>query len=127
MNAPNPATPDTGAEWTWKETLADGTPVVIRPLRESDHQSERAFIEGLSAKTMHNRFLGQIPHPTDDFIRRLIHVDMINDVALAAVMGEGSNSGSSASAATPRIPGAGHASARSWSRTRGSTRGWERY
>lgn len=89
MNAPNPATPDNGAEWTWKETLADGTPVVIRPLRESDHQSERAFIEGLSAKAMHNRFLGQIPHPTDDFIRRLINVDMINDVALAAVTGEG--------------------------------------
>lgn len=89
MNAPNPATPDSGSEWTWKETLADGTPVLIRPLRESDHQFERAFIEGLSAKAMHNRFLGQIPHPTDDFIRRLINVDMLNDVALAAVMGEG--------------------------------------
>lgn len=89
MNAPNPATPDSGSEWTWKETLADGTPVSIRPLHESDHRFERAFIEGLSAKSMHNRFLGQIRHPTDDFIRRLINVDMINDVALAAVMGEG--------------------------------------
>lgn len=89
MSMPNPATPAAAPEWTWRETLADGTPVLIRPVRKSDGETERAFIEGLSAKAMHNRFLGQIAHPTDDFIRRMTDIDMVNDVALAAVVGEG--------------------------------------
>jgi GNAT superfamily N-acetyltransferase len=89
MSMPNPANPDAGREWTWKETLADGTPVLIRPVRKSDGEIERAFIEGLSTKAMHNRFFGQITHPSADFIRRMTDIDMVNDVALAAVVGEG--------------------------------------
>jgi GNAT superfamily N-acetyltransferase len=70
----------------WTETLRDGGKVVIRPIRRQDAAAERAFIAGLSPQSMHNRFLGQIAHPGDDFIEQLTDIDYVNDVALVAVV-----------------------------------------
>lgn len=69
----------------WNETLTDGTQVLIRPLCKLDATAERVFIEGLSSKTKHNRFLGQIAHPADRLIQQLTDIDYDKDMALAAV------------------------------------------
>lgn len=72
----------------WTHRLNDGREVLIRPIRRQDAAAERAFIEGLSARSMHNRFLGQIRRPDDAFIEQLTDLDYVNDVALAAVVRE---------------------------------------
>lgn len=69
----------------WTEPLANGARVQIRPICELDAAAERAFIEGLSTKSMHNRFLGLVAHPTDEFVEQLTDIDYLNDVALVAV------------------------------------------
>ena len=72
----------------WTQTLSDGSEVLIRPIRRQDAAAERAFIAGLSPDSMHNRFLGQIAHPDDNFIEQLTDIDYVNDVALVAVVDE---------------------------------------
>lgn len=72
----------------WKQTLNDGSEVLIRPICRQDAAAERAFIEGLSPESMHSRFLGQIAHPSDAFIEQLTDIDYVNDVALVAVVDE---------------------------------------
>ncbi len=73
----------------WGSTLADGTKVLIRPIGPQDAAAERAFIESLSPESRRNRFLGQVSHPSDEFIHQLTDIDYINDVALAAIAPEG--------------------------------------
>ena len=70
----------------WHESLRDGTPVLVRPLSESDAQAEREFLESLSAESRRFRFLGQIGHPTEEMIHRLTHVECPRDIAFAAVV-----------------------------------------
>lgn len=69
----------------WTETLTDGSRVLIRTICSLDAELERQFIEGLSIKARHNRFLGVIAHPSDEFLEKLTDIDYINDVALVAV------------------------------------------
>lgn len=73
----------------WDATLADGSTVLIRPIGPQDAAAERAFIESLSPESRRNRFLGQLGHPSDEFIHQLTDVDYINDVALVAIAPEG--------------------------------------
>ena len=48
--------PDAG----WHDTLADGTPVLIRPVRKQDASLERAFLRHLSEQGRHDRFVGVV-------------------------------------------------------------------
>ena len=73
----------------WSQTLADGRHVLIRPLSRRDAAAERSFIEALSDQSRRYRFLGQVPHPSDEFIEQLTDIDYANDVALAAVVKDG--------------------------------------
>jgi acetyltransferase len=59
--------------------------VTIRPLRPEDMAIERAFVTGLSEQTRHNRLLGGAVRITDEYIRRLTHIDWSREAALAAV------------------------------------------
>ena len=68
----------------WHETLRDGTPVVIRPMRTEDAEIARRFLSGLSPQSLEFRFLGQV-RVTDDMIRRLTDVDPQSGAALVAV------------------------------------------
>lgn len=72
----------------WTHVLTGGREVLIRPIRRQDAAAERAFIERLSSRSMHNRFLAHITRPDDEFIERLTDIDYVNDVALAAVARE---------------------------------------
>ncbi len=73
----------------WDTTLTDGSKVLIRPIGPQDAAAEKEFIESLSPQSRRNRFLGQIAHPSDEFIHQLTDIDYINDVALAAIAPEG--------------------------------------
>lgn len=73
----------------WNTTLSDGSEVLIRPIGPQDAAAEKAFIEALSPESRRNRFLGQIGHPSDEFIRQLTDIDYINDVALVATAPDG--------------------------------------
>jgi GNAT superfamily N-acetyltransferase len=86
MTIPAPLQGYVGPDYpSWTHQLEDGREVLIRPIRRQDAEAERAFIEGLSTRSMHNRFLGHIPRPDDAFIEQLTDIDYVNDVALAAV------------------------------------------
>lgn len=62
-----------------------GAPVTIRPLRPDDLGIERDFVSGLSDETRYNRLLGGAIKVTDEYIRRLTHLDWTREVALAAI------------------------------------------
>lgn len=62
-----------------------GAPVTIRPLRPDDTGIERDFVTGLSGETRHSRLLGGAIKVSDEYIRRLTHLDWSREVAFAAV------------------------------------------
>jgi GNAT superfamily N-acetyltransferase len=70
----------------WTETLADGTHVLIRPLRKSDAELERSFIRRLSPEARRMRFLGQMSEPSDALIKSLTDLNPRRDVAFVALV-----------------------------------------
>lgn len=70
---------------SWSEELRDGSKVLIRPIRADDAAAERAFIEALSTGARHDRFLGQMGHPSESTIRHLVDLDFVHDVGFVAV------------------------------------------
>lgn len=90
MNSPPLLTAYLGPDYPqWDATLRNGTAVLIRPIGPNDADAERAFIQSLSPKTRRNRFLGELRHPSDQFIHQLTDIDYVNDVALVATVPEG--------------------------------------
>lgn len=73
----------------WKETLRDGTTVLIRSIRGDDAGIERRFIEGLSKESRRFRFLGAIQSPSPELIEQLTHPDPERDAAFVAVIANG--------------------------------------
>ncbi len=82
--AGNKPVPGFDPEFHWRETLGDGTRVLIRPIRKEDAALERAFIERLSPLSRGYRFLGQMK-VSDDMIRRLTDIDYQRDMAFVAL------------------------------------------
>jgi RimJ/RimL family protein N-acetyltransferase len=64
--------------------LANGTEVVIRPLRADDGERLRAAYERLSPETKYRRFLAPKPHLSSADVRYLVQVDGRNHVGLVA-------------------------------------------
>jgi len=84
----NPARPDpvlTPEDLVESFQPVIGQPVTIRPLQAADAAIERSFVSGLSERTRYNRLLGGAMKITDEYIRRLIEVDGVREVALAAI------------------------------------------
>jgi GNAT superfamily N-acetyltransferase len=71
--------------------LRDGTSVLVRPIRASDAELEREFIEGLSHDSRRFRFLGEVKSLSPDAIQALVNVDQLRDVALVALIAEGAH------------------------------------
>jgi GNAT superfamily N-acetyltransferase len=72
----------------WSETLHDNSYVLIRPITAQDKDTERAFIEGLSAQSRRYRFLGAMACPSERVIEQFTNIDYVHDVAFAAVIPE---------------------------------------
>lgn len=74
----------------WKETLRNGTTVLIRPIREADRELERRFIEELSPESRRFRFLGSMRKPSSSLLDQLTHPDPTQELALVAMVADGS-------------------------------------
>lgn len=70
------------------ETLRDGSCVEIRPIRKTDTELERRFIEQLSPEARRYRFLCGMQTPSDALLRQLTDLDERRDAALIALAGE---------------------------------------
>lgn len=68
-----------------RETLNDGTAVLIRSLREDDRQLETDFIRHLSPHSRRLRFLCDFKQPSDALIDQMMDVDHDRREALIAV------------------------------------------
>jgi len=70
----------------WIEPLRDGTPVLIRPLREADRERELAFINGLSHRARRFRFLGDFKQVSATQLNQLMNVDYNRLMAFIALI-----------------------------------------
>ena len=91
--APRPATADPYghlaiAAWPRhlrrQTALADGTPIVIRPIRPEDAERERAFVEDLSPLSRRMRFLHKVRELTPGMLAQFLDIDYRHDMALVA-------------------------------------------
>lgn len=82
-----PSEPTTSdEELHWKDTLSDGTQVIVRPIRADDEALEREFIKRLSPESRRLRFLGQVSERDDNLIRNLTRIDYTRDMAFIAIV-----------------------------------------
>ncbi len=69
----------------WIETLNDGSPVLIRPLRAEDRQREADFINRLSDQASRFRFLGQLKEASPALLDQLMDIHERNRMAFVAL------------------------------------------
>ena len=89
VQSPAPKVPASINTQRWSQNLSGGAHVLIRPINKLDARAERRFIEGLSNNAQRLRFMAQIPHPTEKFIAQLTDLDGVTEVALVALIREG--------------------------------------
>jgi GNAT superfamily N-acetyltransferase len=70
--------------------IRGGDRVVLRPIGPADLELDRRFIEALSPASRRFRFLETILTPSDALLNQLTVLDPATDVAIVAVVGEGS-------------------------------------
>jgi len=66
--------------------LADGTDLVIRPIRPEDAQMEQVFVRGLSEQTKYFRFMQAIKELTPEMLVRFTQIDYDREMALIGVV-----------------------------------------
>lgn len=72
----------------WIESLADGTRVLIRPLREEDREREEDFIRRLSPDSRRYRFMGTFKEAGPELINQLMDVGYDQRMAFVALIHE---------------------------------------
>lgn len=70
--------------------LIRGVPLAIRPIHADDSSALRVFHEGLTERTIYQRFLGLHPHLTATEADHFTHVDGVRRFALVAEAPDGS-------------------------------------
>ena len=66
-------------------TLADGTPVGLRPIRPEDAQMEQAFVAALSPATRRFRFMNSMRELTREMLVRFTQIDYDRELAFVAL------------------------------------------
>jgi len=66
--------------------LADGTPVIIRPIRPEDATMEQDFVRQLSPESKYFRFMGTLRELNQPLLARLTQIDYDREMALIAVL-----------------------------------------
>jgi len=69
--------------------MADGTDMVIRPIRPEDAQIEQRFVRELSPEARYFRFMQSLRELTQAMLVRLTQIDYDRELALIAVTGQG--------------------------------------
>ena len=73
------------ADLVFQHQLADGTDLVIRPIRPEDAEIEQAFVNGLSEQSKRFRFMHVINEMTPQMLSHFTQIDYDRDMALIAV------------------------------------------
>ncbi|MBU1777358.1 MAG: bifunctional acetate--CoA ligase family protein/GNAT family N-acetyltransferase [Gammaproteobacteria bacterium] len=68
--------------------LADGTDIVIRPIRPEDASLVKKFVHDLSDESKYFRFMNSVQELTEDMLARLTQLDYSREMALVAVVEE---------------------------------------
>ncbi len=76
------------AHLTSHHQLADGTEIVMRPIRPEDAEIEMAFVSGLSEQTKYFRFMQALQELTPQMLVRFTQIDYDREMALIAVVRE---------------------------------------
>jgi acetyltransferase len=72
-----------------EEVLADGTRVLVRPIRPEDAALEQAFVGALSAETRRMRFQSGLHTLTPTMLARFTQIDYDREMALVAIESAG--------------------------------------
>ena len=67
-------------------TLADGTPVTLRPIRVADADIEQAFVRGLSDEARYFRFMDMLRELSPQMLKQMTDIDYHNQMALIALV-----------------------------------------
>jgi acetyltransferase len=70
--------------------LSDGTDIVIRPIRPEDALIEQAFVQNLSPESKYMRFMQSLKELTPIMLARFTQIDYNREMAIIAVVFEGS-------------------------------------
>jgi acetyltransferase len=65
--------------------LADGTPIVLRPIRPEDAQLEQDLVRDLSLESRRFRFMHALSRLTEDMLVRFTQLDYDRELGLIAV------------------------------------------
>jgi acetyltransferase len=68
--------------------LADGTNVVIRPIRPEDAELEQEFVHNLSEESRYFRFMNSVQELSEPVLAHFTQIDYSRELALIAVTGE---------------------------------------
>lgn len=68
-----------------RQQLADGTDIVIRPIRPEDAEMEQAFVRNLSKESRYMRFMQALRELTPDMLVRLTQIDYDREMAFVAL------------------------------------------
>ena len=74
-------------ETSWQ--LADGTDVLVRPIRPEDAEIEQYFVQNLSDESRYFRFMQSMDKLTPMMLARFTQIDYDREMALVAVINEG--------------------------------------
>jgi GNAT superfamily N-acetyltransferase len=74
------------ANYSVRETLRDGTTLLIRAIRPDDKRRLLRHFQGLSQQSVYYRFFGLKRSLSDDELSRLTELDFVNHVGLAATV-----------------------------------------
>lgn len=66
-------------------TLRDGARVIVRPIRPSDRQIEKEFVQKLSNESKYFRFMGALRELDESMLNRFTQIDYDKEMALIAV------------------------------------------
>jgi acetyltransferase len=65
--------------------LADGSDLLVRPIRPEDAEMERAFVEGLSPESRYYRFMYRVDKLSPMMLARFTQIDYDRELALVAI------------------------------------------
>lgn len=68
--------------------LPDGTPLIIRPIRPEDAESEQDFVRRLSPRARHLRFMDSVKELSPQMLARFTQIDYSREMALVALVEE---------------------------------------
>lgn len=66
-------------------TLADGTPVTLRPIRAADARIEQEFVRSLSDEARYFRFMDMLRELSPKMLKQMTQIDYHDQMALIAV------------------------------------------